>query len=191
MTLRLVQAVAETEQLDDFHLSRLIVLLGSADNRKQTASTKAKAVEGITKLAKLDFLLRYPTYLERALTAVQQSPDLARVEPRERTSIETKMVRFRYGPWDSRYRRWLGLLSARGLVRLGLEGNTVIIGLTDTGRELARALRHHREFALLAERSDVVVRAVGGMPGTKLKNFVYRVFPEITDMKWGEEIKPL
>ena len=59
MSLRLVKAVAETENLDDFHLGRLLVLLGSADLRKNTPLTKAKAVEGITKLAKLDFLLRY------------------------------------------------------------------------------------------------------------------------------------
>jgi hypothetical protein len=67
MSLRLVKAVAETENLDDFHLGRLLVLLGSADARKSTPLTKAKAVEGITKLAKLDFLLRYPTCLGRAL----------------------------------------------------------------------------------------------------------------------------
>jgi hypothetical protein len=61
MSLRLVQAVADSENRDDLHLSRLLVLLGSADARKTTPATKAKAVEGITKLAKLDFLLRYPT----------------------------------------------------------------------------------------------------------------------------------
>jgi hypothetical protein len=114
MSLRLVKAVAETENLDDFHLGRLLVLLGSADARKSTPLTRAKAVEGITKLAKLDFLLRYPTCLERALRELGRDPGEADVQPRERTSIEAKMVRFRYGPWDARYRRWLGLLAARG-----------------------------------------------------------------------------
>ena len=101
MSLRLVKAVAETENLDDFHLGRLLVLLGSADARKSTPVTKAKAVEGITKLAKLDFLLRYPTCLERALKELGRDPGEANVQARERTSIEAKMVRFRYGPWDS------------------------------------------------------------------------------------------
>ena len=50
MSLRLVRAVAETENMDDFHLGRLLVLLGSADARKASLVTKAKAVEGITKL---------------------------------------------------------------------------------------------------------------------------------------------
>lgn len=188
MSLRLVKAVAETENLDDFHLGRLMVLLGSADARKSTTATKAKAVEGITKLAKLDFLLRYPTCLERALRELGRDPGEAGVQPRERTSIEAKMVRFRYGPWDARYRRWLGLLAARGLVTLGVEGRTVQIGLTDAGRVLAARFREETSFAEIARRADVVMRVVGPMTGTRLKDFVYAAVPEIVDMKWGEEI---
>jgi hypothetical protein len=188
MSLRLVAAVAETENLDDFHLARLLILLGSADARKSNSVTKAKAVEGITKLAKLDFLLRYPTCLERALIKLGRDPVVANVLPRERTSIEAKMVRFRYGPWDARYRRWLGLLSARGLVTLGVEGNTVQMGLTDSGRALADAFRNDQAFSEIATRADTVVKAVGTMSATKLKDFVYEAVPEIVTMKWGKEI---
>src|SRR5665213_1242693 len=141
MSLRIVKAVAEAENRDDLHLGRILVLLGSADARKSTPATKVRAIEGITKLAKLDFLLRYPTCLERALRKLNRNGNEVRVEPRERTSIETKMVRFRYGPWDARYRRWLGLLSSRGLVRLALEGNTIVIGLTESGRALAKTVK--------------------------------------------------
>jgi hypothetical protein len=186
--LRIVRAVAETENLDDFHLGRLLVLLGSADARKSSAITKVRAVEGITKLAKLDFLLRYPTCLERALRELGRDPTEAQVQPRERTSIEAKMVRFRYGPWDARYRRWLGLLVARGLVTLGVQGNTIQIGLSDSGRRVAAEFRSNPLFVTLAHRADVIVKAVGGMSATKLKGFVYEAVPEIVDMKWGEEI---
>ena len=189
MSLRLVKAVAETENLDDFHLGRLLMLLGSADARKSTPLTKAKAVEGITKLAKLDLLLRYPTCLERALRELGRDPGEADVQSRERTSIEAKMVRFRYGPWDVRYRRWLGLLAARGLVTLGVQGNTVQIGLSEAGRALATRFRDDPLFADLSHRADVVVRAVGSMSATRLKDFVYEAVPEIVDMKWGEEIE--
>ncbi|KAK0332333.1 hypothetical protein LTR94_025312, partial [Friedmanniomyces endolithicus] len=109
---------------------RLLVLLRCADKRGRTP----KPVEGITKLAKLDFLLRYPVYLERALVARGKSPDAVHLSPRERTTVETRMIRFRYGPWDGRYRRWLSLLSARGLVTLSLSGRKIEIGLTDAGR---------------------------------------------------------
>src|ERR1700722_711781 len=184
MSLRLVKAVAETENLDDFHLARLLVLLGSADARKTNPITKARAVEGITKLAKMDFLLRYPTCLERVLSKLDRQPSDVAVHDRERTSIETKMIRFRYGPWDARYRRWLGLLSSRGLVRLAVEGNTVVIGLTGSGRGLAEIINKNGLFSELVRRSDLTVKAVGSMSATRLKDFVYEAVPEITDMKW-------
>ena len=189
MSLRLVRAIAEADNLDDLHLGRLLVLLGSADARKSTPNTKAKAVEGITKLAKLDFLLRYPTCLERALSALGRDATEARVEARERTSIEAKMMRFRYGPWDARYRRWLGLLAARDLVTLGLQGNTVQIGLTEAGRAIAEQFRVDPLFVDVSRRADVVLRTVGTMSATRLKDFIYEVIPEIIDMKWGEKIE--
>lgn len=188
MSLRLVKAAAESENDDSLHLARLLILLSSADARKTTPITKARAVEGITKLAKMDFLLRYPTCLERVLSKLNRQPADVAVQERERTSIETKMIRFRYGPWDARYRRWLGLLSARGLVRLAVEGNTVVIGLTDSGRALAEAIRTDSLFSELGRRSDLTVKAVGSLSATRLKDFVYEAIPEITDMKWGEEI---
>ena len=188
MSLRIIKAVSDAENRDDLHLGRVLILLGSADARKSSPAGKAKAIEGITKLAKLDFLLRYPTCLERALRKLGRDSAEVRVQSRERTSIETKMVRFRYGPWDRRYRRWLGLLSARGLVTLGVHGTTVEIGLTDTGRAMSQHIRNDPLFGEIARRSDIAVRAVGGMSATKLKNFVYDAIPEIIDMKWGEEI---
>ena len=47
------------------------------------------------------------------------------------------MVRFRYGPWDERYRRWIGLLVARNLVTTYVRGHTVHVGLTERGRVVA------------------------------------------------------
>jgi hypothetical protein len=188
MSLRLIKAAADAENDDDLHLARLLVLLGSADERKTTLATKARAVEGITKLAKMDFLLRYPTCLERVLLRLNKDAAEVEVHARERTSIETKMIRFRYGPWDVRYRRWLGLLSARGLVRLAVEGNTIVIGLTEAGRTLADSLRASDLFRELSHRSDLTVKAVGNFSAVRLKDFVYEVIPEISDMRWGDEI---
>lgn len=36
------------------------------------------------------------------------------------------MIRFRYGPWDDRYRRWIGILVAKGLAETSLKGHTVL-----------------------------------------------------------------
>jgi hypothetical protein len=188
MSLNVLRAAADAENADGLHLARLLILLRSAD---RTGKAKPKPVEGITKLAKLDFLLRYPIYLERALIQLGKSPDAAAVLPRERTTVETKMIRFRYGPWDGRYRRWLSLLSARGLIKLSMCGRKIEIALTDSGRAVADGLVDRPTFQDLAERGGVVIKAVGSMPATKLKDFVYEIVPEITGMKWGEEIAPL
>jgi hypothetical protein len=80
------------------------------------------------------------------------------------------------------------LLAARGLVVLGVEGNTIQIGLTDAGRVLAKQIRRDPLFEELTSRSDIAVKAVGDLSATRLKDFVYETVPEIIDMKWGEEI---
>lgn len=184
MSLRLLRAAAATENADDLHLSRLLVLLSAAGGRKRT-----KTVEGITKLAKLDFLLRYPTCLERALRAIQDRPERAQVQSHERTSIESKMIRFRYGPWDGRYRRWIALLVAKGLAVTYVQGTTVHVGLSERGVTIADQLRDLPEFSDIDARSRVIVSAFGTYSATRIKDFVYRTFPEIVTMKWGEDIE--
>lgn len=99
------------------------------------------------------------------------------------------MIRFRYGPWDNRYRRWLGVLVAKGLATIWLQGRTVRVAITRQGRELAQTLATREEFAGLAQRSQAIVSTVGHMSATNLKDFVYRTFPELNGMKWGESIE--
>jgi hypothetical protein len=182
MSLLLVRAIAATENSDEFHLGRILLLLLAADGRS------SGFVEGITKLAKLDFLLRYPNCLERALLAVHKKTETARIQPYERTTIESKMIRFKYGPWDDRYRRWIGLLAARGLIVAELKGRTVTIGLTDKGRAVAQQFASDNAYDDLHLRSELVVKTFGSMTASRIKNFVYETFPELETMKWGEEI---
>jgi hypothetical protein len=189
MSLRLIRAAAELDQSDDLHLGRLLILLGSSDTRGKR-DTAAKPIAGIMKLAKMDFLLRYPTSLERVMKKKGGDPSLVAVSARERNSIEASMIRFRYGPWDKRYRRWLSILRAQGLIEVGVRGRTVEIALTNRGRQVAETLKGIEEFSDLVRRSQLVVKTVGGMNATKLKEFVYEAIPEIVDMKWGQEITP-
>jgi hypothetical protein len=184
MALELARALAATEREDDFHIARLLLLLaGHAGNRE-----KNKPMEGLTKLAKLDFLLRYPNCLERALAASQLSPSEADVSDFERTTIESKMIRFRYGPWDHRYRRWVSLMAARNLVEVGVAGKTVQIWLTPAGHDVVHLLSADISLETMAKRAGIVAKRFGTKSGSGLKDFVYQTFPELMDMKWGEEI---
>jgi predicted transcriptional regulator len=188
MSLPLVRAAAALEQSDDLHVSRLLILLRAA-TKSARKPVKPKTVQGIMKLAKLDFLLRYPNCLERVLKARDLIPEEAKVQEYERNNIETKMIRFRYGPWDDRYRRWIGLLVARGLVTTYIDKKTIHVGLTEKGEQIADNIGSLEEFIDLEQRSQLVVEAVGSLSATKLKDFVYQTFPELISMRWGEEIK--
>jgi hypothetical protein len=182
MSFNLIRAIAGTENNNDIHLGRLLLLLLAANKRS------SRSIEGITKLAKLDFLLRYPNCLERALEAEKKNTELAEIKTYERTTIESKMIRFKYGPWDARYRRWLSLLASRGLVTINIKGRTVIIELTDKGREIAEKFSIDSSFSDINSRSQLIIKTFGAMSATRIKEFVYEVFPELETMKWGEDI---
>lgn len=183
MALELVRAVATTETSDAFHLGRLLLLMLAFDD------DKSQPIDDITKFAKLDFLLRYPNCLERALAAVKRSVDEANIQDYERTTIESKMIRFKYGPWDNRYRRWIGLLASRGLIKVDLEKRTIKLSMTEKGRDVATAFSEDPAYGDLKLRSQIVKQAFGKLSSSKIKDFIYKTFPELADMKWGEEIK--
>jgi hypothetical protein len=184
----LVQTCAELEQHDDLHLARLLILINVFAGNKGT-----QTVEGLTKLAKLDFLLRYPAYLERALRAKQEAEEArksiekAAVADYERRSIESRMVRFRYGPWDHRYRRLLNILVGRGLVSLQIEGRTVKIGITEAGRQTANELIANEVFQPFDGRARLL-KANFNIAGTNLMKFIYETFPEVVSLRYNEKI---
>lgn len=91
----LPEIVNRLEGDDSLHLGRLLLLIDAFAGRKGE-----HPIEGLTKLAKLDFLLRYPAYLERALVVRKAPEAAAQVQEFERNSVEAHMVRFRFGPWD-------------------------------------------------------------------------------------------
>jgi hypothetical protein len=184
MSLKIVRAASKAEQSDDFHAGRLLILLRSASGKRHT-----KVVEGIMKLAKMDFLLRYPNCLERIIRDTGGDVAAAKVQPFERNTIESTMIRFRYGPWDGRYRRWIGILVAKGLIITFVKGKTVNVGLTSRGQEVAADMEKLPDFEDMRIRSQLIYKAVGDMSATRLRDFVYSKFPELLDMRWGEEIE--
>ncbi len=60
--MNLFDLLYELETSDDYHISRLLILL------KIFGGKNLKPINGITKLVKLDFLLRYPLYLKEILS---------------------------------------------------------------------------------------------------------------------------
>jgi len=181
--VRIQDIASYVDQKDDLHLARLLILIGAFEE------TDKPAIEGITKLAKLDFLLRYPTYFERAVLKRGGSVSSAPVANYERGTVEAQMVRYRFGPWDHRLRRFLNLLAARGLVQISIRGRTVLISLTETGKGITAQLSVREEFRLIAGRAQVLKRRLD-IGATQLMNFIYETFPEIGSLDFDETIQP-
>lgn len=179
--MNLIQALIDLEKDENIHLGRLLILINEF-------SKKGKAeIKGITKLAKLDFLLRYPVYLERALQA--RGKDLKKVDVKEfeKTSVESKMVRYRYGPWDFRYRKFLNILIGKGLIYYRIEGNAIMIGITQKGISIANKFSEDETLVDLFERARVL-RINFDIKATRLKSFIYETFPEISSLNLGQTI---
>jgi hypothetical protein len=179
----LVESLADLEQRPELHEGRLLLLI-SVFSRGPS-----HAVEGLTKLAKLDFLLRYPVLLERALVARNRSAASLGITEHERESVESKMVRYRYGPWDHRYRSFLNVLAAKGLVDVHVHGRTTMIGVTQQGESFAERLRAAEAFADIARRAEQL-RGALDIRGSALVKFVYSTFPEIASLRMNEAIEP-
>jgi hypothetical protein len=172
-----VETVANLDQSLELHAARLLVLLDSFADGEQSG-----VIEGLTKLAKLDFLLRYPVMLERALNAKGRSTREVQLEDHERHSVESEMVRYRFGPWDHRYREFLNILVAKGLASISTEGRKVVIRTTDAGRDKARQLANHDLFVQYARRAKLLKRHFD-LTATNLMRFIYDTFPEIVSLR--------
>lgn len=178
----LLDSLSRLEQDDNLHLGRLLLIL-----KALSAHDPEHAVEGLTKLVKLDFLLRYPTFLERALEARQANAQSVATEEHERRSVESAMVRYRFGPWDERYRRFLNLLSSRDLIRVTVEGRKVVIMLTDKGVETAGRLALDEAFQKINRRAQLLRNF--DLTATTLMKFIYSTFPEIGSLRLGRTIR--
>lgn len=178
----LVKAITDLDRAPELHTARLLILLAAFDD-----DSTSRSIEGLTKLAKLDFLLRYPVMLQRALQAKHQTTREVGLEEHEKHSVESEMVRYRFGPWDHRYREFLNILVARGLATVALEGRKVVILMTDNGRQAARKLLADADFEPYARRAKLLARHFD-MTATNLMRFIYETFPEIVTLRSNESI---
>jgi hypothetical protein len=177
-----VQTVADLDQSADLHAARLLLLLNAFAEGSQGG-----AIEGLTKLAKLDFLLRYPVMLERALEAKGRTIREVQLQDYERYSVESEMVRYRFGPWDHRYREFLNILVGKGLASVSIEGRKVVIAATERGSQYAKQLASDQLFEPYQRRAKLLKRHFD-MTATNLMRFIYATFPEIISLQSNARI---
>jgi hypothetical protein len=163
-----------------------LLLLIDAFSRKRNG--QVRYLEGRVKLAKLDFLLRYPRHLARVLAARGVSAEEISKIDIEEAPLDARMMRYRYGPWDPAYYAVLGSLIGRGLVEVApLNGKTGFgYRTTDIGSRVAHGLQQDESFASILGRLRLITRHLD-KSGNTLKDYVYEL-PEVMDATWGEEV---
>jgi hypothetical protein len=165
--------------------ARLLLLIDAFSRKSRGVP---RHLEGRIKLAKLDFLLRYPRHLQRVLIAHGARPDeVSGIDPGE-APLDARMMRYRYGPWDPSYYAVLGSLIGRGLVEVTpLVGSSGFGYRTSAiGAQLAADLQADESFMNMTDRLRLLRRYLD-KSGTTLKNYIYEL-PEIADAIWHEDL---
>lgn len=166
-----------SDDILEFHAARLLLLVRvcGVSNR----------IDGLTKLAKLDFFVRYPAFFADACYRLQQPA------PQVETTVEAPMVRHHYGPWDKRYYQVLAFLEGTGLLTVIPQSNrSYRFSLTADGRARADELLKATSFAPLVAHMRSVKRVFGTKSGDSIKKLIYQLFEdEVARRLLGEVIR--
>ncbi len=163
------------DEILEFHAARILMLL-------MLCGTKGH-IDGLTKMAKLDFFVRYPQFF------VTASRRLGTHQANRSPSVESAMVRYRYGPWDHRYYHVLSFLEGTRLIEVSRVGKAFRLALTPEGTAAAERLESKPSFRLLADQMREVKSTLGGKSGSALKRLIYQTFyREVAERQHGEVI---
>jgi hypothetical protein len=152
------------DDIIEFHADRLLLLLGLCGDSNR--------IDGLTKLAKLDFFVRYPQFFDKACVVSREQVQSASA------SIESSMVRHHYGSWDHRYYEILAYLRSRGLIQITKEGNTYKFKLTSAGKQRMQQLANEPAYDQLCKQMHRVKSVFGNRSGSTLKTLIYKIFKQ-------------
>jgi hypothetical protein len=174
--------IMAADDIVEFHAARLLLLLRFCGI--------SGSINGLTKMAKLDFFVRYPDFFEVARAASLSDSSTPAVPLQQvKEVVESAMVRHHYGPWDKRYYHVLAILESKQLVTVIKEGNSYRIALTGMGQQKAKAIAARPSFDPLVARMKEVKEVFGRKDGTHLKKLIYRLFEvEVAQRPMGQII---
>lgn len=115
VTNRSPQKTFSLEDQIPFHATRLLLLIKNSGK----PANKPK-IEGRTKLAKMDFFVRYPQFLDKASRNLLSPDDYQGIKNKLilNPTIESHMIRYKYGPWDKKYYLILAYLNGKNLIKI-------------------------------------------------------------------------
>jgi hypothetical protein len=181
-----LEALREDLAYHQIRVLLLVVAVAGTDGH-------SRKLDGLTKLAKLDFLVRYPALspivLDK-LDAQDRRLHLGEQAALASTDVEAPMIRYRYGPWDDRYYPIIGALVGRGLVRYvkGRQGS-VALSPTPAGKKVAAEIGTSIVWQFTVDRCVAIAEASAGLNGNTLKNLIYSRLPALMNRPHRELIK--
>lgn len=150
------------DDLLEFHAARLLLLFNICGIKGR--------IDGLTKMAKLDFFVRYPQFFDKACQTLGLSTESAT------KTVESSMIRFHYGPWDDRYYHILAYLEGKHLLNVTKDNQAFTLSLTDEGKAIADQFAKDESFTPLVSQMKQVKKALGGKAGSTLKKLIYQIF---------------
>ena len=185
MTTGLLSNILKFNKDFSSDISRLLILFDSYSQKRND-----DYIIGTTKVVKLDFLLRYPTILEKALQTKKQIVKSINVKELERDLVESTMIRYKFGPWDDRYWSILSTMESLGVIEIVKVNEVTSFKITETGKHIVNQLKNIEIFNDYFKRSKIVNSNFGSLTARGLVKKIYELRPELRTMKFGEEIKP-
>ena len=175
--IRKPRNIPEGDDSLEFHAARLLLLI-------YYSRGKIKKIEGRTKLAKLDFLVRYPSYLAEAARIKRVQTDI-----KTTTRPESRMIRYKYGPWDEKYYDIFAYIVSKGFIEIEpTRSKGDVFLLTKKGAFAAEEL-NTPEFEEIKERCILAHRLFGDVSGNTIKGFIYSYFTDVVERPIGAEIE--
>ena len=132
------------DDLLEFHAARLLLLFKFCG--KTARNNGLPRIDGLTKMAKLDFFVRYPQFFNTACQTLGLASESAT------QSVESSMIRFHYGPWDERYYHILAYLEGKRLLSVTKDNQAFTLSLTEEGKQIADQFAKDESFAHWSNR---------------------------------------
>ncbi|MBF8185986.1 hypothetical protein ITP53_09555 [Nonomuraea sp. K274] len=127
-------------------------------------------------------MIRYPVMLEKLLSVLDERLDLHIAKPTrsERLAVESRMVRYKFGPWDDNYYPIIGTLIGLGLIEKASGRGRIAVRSTRAGVELSTRLSNDENWSAIAARCRFAAQHFD-MSGNQLKELIYANLPDVID----------
>ncbi|SFF45491.1 hypothetical protein SAMN04487969_14155 [Paenibacillus algorifonticola] len=174
MSMSLIEQIIILDERDELDNIRALLLIYTLIGNKNDKIT----IE-LVKLAKMDFLLKYPSALDSVLTNLNKKKDIHITEA-EMNNIETNILSFRFSPWSSNFRKLMVLLNAKSLIDWKLREKSLDIYQTSKGLSLYNDILSFGEFKNMHIQSKAIKTNILALSTIKLDSLLSTALTELT-----------